>query len=69
MEEIGMNTGGLVSWEVIDNIMMEMEERKEDFIFTTIAPFIENKLQTKINKDLLLRAVTEYFKNHPEEQQ
>lgn len=64
-----MNDGGLISWEVVDKIMMEMEERKEDFIFTTIEPFLENKLQIKINKDLLLRAVTEYFKNHPEEQQ
>lgn len=64
-----MNDGGLIPWEVVDKIMMEMEERKEDFIFTTIEPFLENKLQIKIDKDLLLRAVTEYFKNHPEERQ
>ena len=62
-----MNNGGLVSWDSIDKIYMQMRETQEDFIFSTISPYITNTTQITVNKELLVRAVTEYFQNHPEE--
>lgn len=62
-----MNDGGLVSWDFIDKIYMKMRETQEDFIFSTISPYITNTTQIIVNKELLNRAITEYFKNHPEE--
>lgn len=64
-----MNDGGLVSWDIIDEIYMKMREAQEDFIFSTIQPHLEETMEIKINKELLVRAVTEYFQNHPEERQ
>ena len=62
-----MNNGGLVSWDFIDKIYMQMRETQDDFIFSTIIPYITNTTQIIVNKELLVRAVTEYFQNHPEE--
>ena len=64
-----MNDGGLVSWDVIDKLYTQMRETQDDFIFSTISPYITNTTQIIVNKELLVRAITEYFKNHPEEQQ
>ena len=64
-----MNDGGLVSWDFIDKIYMQMRETQDDFIFSTIIPYITDTTQITVNKELLVRAITEYFKNHPEEQQ
>ena len=64
-----MNNGGLVSWDFIDEIYMQMRETQDDFIFSTISPYITDTTQITVNKELLVRAITEYFKNHPEEQQ
>lgn len=64
-----MNDGGLVSWDFIDKIYMKARETQEDFIFSTIAPYITDTTQIIVNKELLVRAVTEYFQNHPEERQ
>ena len=62
-----MNNGGLVSWDFIDKIYMQMRETQDDFIFSTISPYITDTTQIIVNKELLNRALTEYFKNHPEE--
>lgn len=62
-----MNDGGLVSWDFIDKIYMQMRETQEDFIFNTISPYITDTTQIIVNKELLNRAITEYFQNHPEE--
>ena len=62
-----MNDGGLVSWDFIDKIYMQMRETQEDFIFNTISPYITGTTQIIVNKELLNRAITEYFQNHPEE--
>ena len=67
MEESGMNTGGMISYDVLNEILIQAAETRDDFIFSTIQPFIENKLQIIVNKNLLERALVEYFKNHPEE--
>ena len=64
-----MNDGGLVSWDVIDKIYTQMRETQDDFIFSTISPYITDTTQIIVNKELLVRAITEYFQNHPEEQQ
>ena len=64
-----MNDGGLVSWDFIDKMYMQMRETQDDFIFSTIAPYITDTTQIIVNKELLVRAVTEYFQNHPEERQ
>ena len=64
-----MNDGGLVSWDFIDKIYMQMRETQDDFIFSTINPYITDTTQIIVNKELLVRAVTEYFQNHPEEKQ
>ena len=64
-----MNDGGLVSWDFIDKIYTQMRETQDDFIFSTISSYITNTTQITVNKELLVRAITEYFKNHPEEQQ
>ncbi len=42
-------------------------ETMDDFIFQTIRPYCELVSQRKISKEILKRALTEYFKNHPEE--
>ncbi len=62
-----MNDGDLVSWDFIDEIYMKMRKTQDDFIFSTIQPHLEKIMETKINKELLIRALKEYFKNHPEE--
>ena len=62
-----MNDGGLVSWNFIDKIYMQIRETQDDFIFSTIIPYITDTTQIIVNKDLLNRAITEYFQNHPEE--
>ena len=64
-----MNNGGLVPWDIIDEIYMKMRETHDDFIFSTIQPHLEETMEIKINKELLVRAITEYFQNHPEERQ
>lgn len=64
-----MNDGGLVSWDFIDKIYMQMRETQDDFIFNTISPYITDTTQIIVNKELLNRAITEYFQNHPEERQ
>ena len=64
-----MNDGGLVSWNFIDKIYMKVRETEEDFIFSTISPYITDTTQIIVNKELLNRAITEYFQNHPEERQ
>lgn len=64
-----MNDGGLVSWDFIDKIYIQMRETQDDFIFNTIIPYITDTTQIIVNKELLVRAITEYFQNHPEEQQ
>lgn len=64
-----MNDGGLVSWDFIDKIYTQMRETQDDFIFSTISPYITDTTQIIVNKELLVRAITEYFQNHPEEQQ
>lgn len=56
-----MNNGGLVSWDFIDKIYMQARETQEDFIFSTISPYITNTTQIIVNKELLNRAITEYF--------
>lgn len=48
---------------------MQMRETQDDFIFSTISSYITNTTQIIVNKELLVRAITEYFQNHPEEQQ
>lgn len=64
-----MNDGGLVSWDFLDKIYMKVCETEEDFIFSTISPYITETTQIIVNKELLNRAITEYFQNHPEERQ
>ena len=64
-----MNNGGLVSWDFIDKIYMQVRETEEDFIFSTILPYITDTTQIIVNKELRVRAITEYFQNHPEERQ
>ena len=64
-----MNDGGLVSWDFIDKIYTQMRETQDDFIFSTISSYITGTTQRIVNKELLIRAITEYFQNHPEEQQ
>ena len=64
-----MNDGGLVSWDFIDKIYTQMRETQDDFIFSTISPYITDTTQIIVNKELLVRAITEYFQNHPEERQ
>lgn len=50
-------------------IQMQTHETIDEFIFTQIKPFCENTFQRVISKDLLVRALTEYFENHPEERE
>ncbi len=64
-----MNNGGLVSWDFIDKIYMQVHETQDDFIFSTIIPYVTDTTQIIVNKELLVRAITEYFQNHPEEKQ
>ena len=45
-----MNDGGLVSWDFIDKIYMQMRETQDDFIFSTISPYITNTTQIKIGR-------------------
>lgn len=48
-------------------IEMQIQETEDDFIFKVIKPFIEGETGFCISKELLIRAITEYFDNHPEE--
>lgn len=60
-----------ISSETIQNIYEIMTikavETMDDFIFQTIRPYCELVSQRKISKDDLKRALTEFFKNHPED--
>ena len=49
------------------NLSMQVREATDEFVFQTIKPFCEGIVECKISKKLLVKALTEYFQNHPEE--
>lgn len=50
-------------------IKTQCQETYDEFIFKQVKPFCEDAVQRVIKKDLLVRALTEYFENHPEERE
>lgn len=61
---------GNLSSEIVHDeyqiVTLKAAETIDDFIFQRIDPFCEEVFQMKLNKNLLIRALTEYFQNHPE---
>ena len=51
----------------IGDFIIKLEETRSDFIFETIYPYCEERTRMKISKNLLIRALREYKKNHPKE--
>ena len=50
-------------------IETQCQETYDEFIFKQVKPFCENAVRMVISKELLVRALTEYFENHPEERE
>lgn len=50
-------------------IQTQCQETRDEFIFKQVKPFCENAVRMVISKELLVRALTEYFENHPEERE
>ena len=48
--------------DIINKIIIEARESADEFIFTTIAPWCEEKLQRKISKSDLANALYLYYK-------
>lgn len=61
LEEIPLN--------IYETGFVRARETYDDFIFETIEPYCNKVSQRKISKEILKRALTEYFKNHPKEQE
>ncbi len=51
-----------------DLMTIQAIETYEEFIFQTIRPYCELVMQRKISKKVLEQALTEYFENHPQNQ-
>ena len=52
-----------------EEIQTQAIEKMDEFIFRTIEPYCNKISERRISKNLLKRALTEYFKNHPEERE
>ena len=52
---------------LIGKITCTVDETYDDFIFACIAPYCREKTQLKINKQLLVRALLTFRKEHPDE--
>jgi len=46
---------------------IKAREEIDNFVFEAIVPYCEYVMEMKLDKNLLKRALTEYFQNHPEE--
>lgn len=50
-----------------EEILTRAIEKMDEFIFRTVEPYCSKISERRISKSLLKRALTEYFKNHPEQ--
>lgn len=55
--------------ELIKKIQAIAIEMEDEIIVKTILPYCETITEYEISKDILKRALFEFFANHPEEQQ
>jgi len=55
--------------ELIKKIQAVAIEMEDEIIVKTIIPYCGTITEYEISKDILKRALFEFFKNHPEEQQ
>lgn len=53
--------------EIVEKIITEAQETEENFIFTTVRPYCESVTELVISKKILINALLEYKRNHPEE--
>ncbi len=51
--------------KLVNEIIMQVEENEEDFIFETIRPYCENILQIKVNKEKLKQILLNSMKKTP----
>lgn len=51
---------------ILNQIIIEALETEDEFIFTTIRPWCEEKIQRKISKKDLELALTQYFNKKEE---
>lgn len=54
-------------FNMVDKIITTVDETYDNFIFECVKPWTQNKTQMIIHKQLLVNAIREYQKNHPEE--
>lgn len=55
------------TFNIVDKIIITATETYDNFIFEYIKPWCELKTHHVVSKRLLIRALTEFQKNHPEE--
>ena len=54
-------------FNMVDKIATSVNETYDEFIFECVKPWTQDKTQMIISKQLLVNAIREYQKNHPEE--
>ena len=52
---------------ITDKIVYTVEEQFDRFIFQTVEPYLEDRMKFVISKEILVRALTCFAKEHPEE--
>lgn len=53
----------------IGNLVLQVRETTDEFIFQTILPFCEERMERSISKRVLIDALTEYFAKHGTEEE
>lgn len=48
----------------IENLVLQVSETTDEFIFQTILPFCEERMMRSISKQVLIDALTEYYAKH-----
>ncbi len=62
----GCNGGGTELNKFLAEIVCEVTESYDEFIFETVRPFCEKTVKQKITKETLTEALFEYKERHPE---
>lgn len=55
--------------DICNTILTRAKETYDEFIFETVEPYCNQVTKQRISKQILKRALIEYFKNHPEERE
>lgn len=53
------------AWKTVCKFTEQVEETREEFIFTTLCNWLSETTQLVVSKQLLLEALVEYRERHP----